>query len=103
MYWNKNLKNCSCKPSVELQKVIDRLGFIQSVYQDPEGGLAISTDKPCVDDDYAISLLGNFKYQGEWFTDDWRNGYNGGTAYDTDDKCTTFYLRPNDIFNLIKE
>lgn len=100
MYWNKNLKNCSYKPSVELQRVIDHLGFIKSVYQDPEGGLAISTDKPCIDD-YAISLLSNFKYQGEWFTDDWRNGEDR-CAYETTDECTTFYLRPNNIFTLIK-
>lgn len=102
MYWNKNLKNCSCKPSVELQRVIDRIGFIKSVYQDSEGGLAISTDKPCINDNYAISLLSNFKYQGEWFTDDWRNG-NDGCAYETTNKCTTFYLIPNEVFTLVKD
>lgn len=102
MYWNKNLESCNCKPSVELQKVIDRLGFIKSVYKDPEGGLAISTDEPCIDDDYAASLLGNFKYKGEWFTDDWRNGEDS-CAWETTDDCTTFYLRSNDVFTLIKK
>lgn len=102
MYWNKNLKNCSYKPSVELQKVIDRLGFIKSVYQDSEGGLAISTDKPCIDNNDASSLCNEFQYHGEYFTDDWRNGKDG-CAYETTDECTTFYLVPNDVFTLVKD